>query len=183
VVNREYDPLMERLIPEAAAWPLSPGLSYLIRTGTMRLLFHSGLSGGMPQSTLGRNAAMLGAGPCDLDAVVISRLHADHVGGLGTMRRRPFAEPLEPRVPAYVPTPMRHPCARCRGHHRPARDRAWPGRAAADAVLDRVRYRTGPGGQSPQHAERSQHPGDSQVAGWEQPCVRSAEPEAVLNQA
>jgi glyoxylase-like metal-dependent hydrolase (beta-lactamase superfamily II) len=51
----------------------------------------------------------------DLDAVVISRLHAGHVGGLRAMRRRTFsfaAEPMEPSgVPARVPTHMRHPRA------------------------------------------------------------------------
>jgi len=70
----------------------------------VRGLGDSGLSGGKPQSALARNAAMLGARLGDLDAVVISHLHADHVGGLQAMRRRTFAfaaEPLEPRgVPA-----------------------------------------------------------------------------------
>jgi 7,8-dihydropterin-6-yl-methyl-4-(beta-D-ribofuranosyl)aminobenzene 5'-phosphate synthase len=51
----------------------------------------------------------------DLDAVVISHLHLDHVGGLRAVRRRTFtfaAEPLEPRgVPAHVPTRMHHPRA------------------------------------------------------------------------
>jgi 7,8-dihydropterin-6-yl-methyl-4-(beta-D-ribofuranosyl)aminobenzene 5'-phosphate synthase len=44
--------------------------------------------------------------------VVISHLHADHVGGIRAMRTRTFslsAEPLEPRgIPAYIPAPMRH---------------------------------------------------------------------------
>jgi 7,8-dihydropterin-6-yl-methyl-4-(beta-D-ribofuranosyl)aminobenzene 5'-phosphate synthase len=48
----------------------------------------------------------------DVDAVVISHLHADHVGGLRSMARRTFsfaAEPFEPRgVPAHVPAEMRH---------------------------------------------------------------------------
>jgi glyoxylase-like metal-dependent hydrolase (beta-lactamase superfamily II) len=47
--------------------------------------------------------------------VVISHLHADHVGGLGAMRRRTLvfaAEALEPpRVSAYVPAEMRRPRA------------------------------------------------------------------------
>jgi 7,8-dihydropterin-6-yl-methyl-4-(beta-D-ribofuranosyl)aminobenzene 5'-phosphate synthase len=42
-----------------------------------------------------------------LDAVLISHLHEDYVGGFRSMTRRTFAfaaEPVEPRgVPAYVP--------------------------------------------------------------------------------
>jgi metal-dependent hydrolase (beta-lactamase superfamily II) len=72
------------------------------------VLFDSGLSGGKPESALARNARTLGAGPQDLNAVVISHLHADHVGGIRAMRTRTFsfsAEPLEPRgIPAYVPS-------------------------------------------------------------------------------
>ena len=108
-------PLVERLVPEGSGLTGEPGVSYLIQAGGMRVLFDSGLSGGKPQSALARNAAILGAGLGDVDAVVISHLHVDHVGGLRAMRRRTFAfaaEPLEPRgVPAYVPTPMRHPRA------------------------------------------------------------------------
>jgi 7,8-dihydropterin-6-yl-methyl-4-(beta-D-ribofuranosyl)aminobenzene 5'-phosphate synthase len=89
-----------------------PGLSYLVRAGASRLLFDAGLSGGRVRSALARNAGELGVDLSDLDAVVISHLHADHVGGVGAMRRRTFAfagEALEPRgVPAYVPAEMRH---------------------------------------------------------------------------
>lgn len=108
-------PLVERLVREGSGLTGEPGVSYLIRAGGMRVLFDSGLSGGRPRSALAGNATMLGADLGDLDAVVISHAHPDHVGGLRAMRRRTFAfaaEPLEPRgVPAYVPTPMRHPRA------------------------------------------------------------------------
>jgi 7,8-dihydropterin-6-yl-methyl-4-(beta-D-ribofuranosyl)aminobenzene 5'-phosphate synthase len=91
------------------------GVSYLVRAGGMRVLFDSGLSGGKSQSALVHNAQMLGAPLGDLDAVVISHLHLDHVGGLRAVRRRTFtfaAEALEPPgVPAYVPTGMHHPRA------------------------------------------------------------------------
>jgi 7,8-dihydropterin-6-yl-methyl-4-(beta-D-ribofuranosyl)aminobenzene 5'-phosphate synthase len=108
-------PLVERLTPEGSGLAGEPGVSYLVRAGGTRVLFDSGLSGGKPESALAHNARTLGARLHDLDAVVISHLHADHVGGIRAMRAGTFsfsAEPLEPHgIPAYVPTPMRHPRA------------------------------------------------------------------------
>lgn len=108
-------PLVERLTPDGSGLHGEPGVSYLVSAGGRRVLFDSGLTGGRPESTLAHNARLLGVRLDDLDAVVISHLHADHVGGLGAMRRRTFAfaaEALEPPgVPAYVPTPMHHPRA------------------------------------------------------------------------
>jgi 7,8-dihydropterin-6-yl-methyl-4-(beta-D-ribofuranosyl)aminobenzene 5'-phosphate synthase len=108
-------PLVERLTPDGSGLAGEPGVSYLIRAGGMRVLFDSGLSGGKPQSALAHNAQILGVPLGDLDAVVVSHMHLDHVGGLRAMRRRTFtfaAEPLEPRgVPAHVPTRMHHPRA------------------------------------------------------------------------
>lgn len=75
-------PLVERLTAEGSGLAGEPGVSYLIRAGATRVLFDSGLSGGRPDSALARNAATLGAGLGQLDVVVISHLHADHVGGL-----------------------------------------------------------------------------------------------------
>src|SRR6266487_1413650 len=108
-------PLVERLIPDGAgtgALRGEPGVSYLVRADGTRLLFDTGLSGGRARSALVANAERLGVDLSALDAVVISHLHEDHVGGFRSMTRRTFsfaAEPLEPRgVPAYVPTEIRH---------------------------------------------------------------------------
>jgi 7,8-dihydropterin-6-yl-methyl-4-(beta-D-ribofuranosyl)aminobenzene 5'-phosphate synthase len=90
-----------------------PGLSYLITAGPSRLLFDTGLNlRGRAESALVSNAAALGADLRALDAVVISHLHLDHVGGPERQLRRTFAfsaEPLEPAgIPAYVPAEMTH---------------------------------------------------------------------------
>ena len=82
-------PLVERLTPGGSGLAGEPGVSYLIRAGGMRVLFDTGLSGGKAESALARNAQMLGAPLGDLDAVVISHLHLDHVGGrCGAARSR-----------------------------------------------------------------------------------------------
>jgi 7,8-dihydropterin-6-yl-methyl-4-(beta-D-ribofuranosyl)aminobenzene 5'-phosphate synthase len=108
-------PLVERLTADGAAsggLRGEPGVSYLVRADGTRLLFDTGLSGGRARSALAANAGQLGVDLSALDAVVISHLHADHVGGVRAMTRRTFcfaAQPLEPRgVEAYVPTQMCH---------------------------------------------------------------------------
>jgi 7,8-dihydropterin-6-yl-methyl-4-(beta-D-ribofuranosyl)aminobenzene 5'-phosphate synthase len=105
-------PLVERLTPEGSGLRGEPGVSYLVRAGGRRVLFDSGLSGGVAVSALAHNATLLGVPLSDLDAVVISHLHADHVGGIQAMRHHTFSfsgEPLEPGgIPAHVPTQMDH---------------------------------------------------------------------------
>jgi 7,8-dihydropterin-6-yl-methyl-4-(beta-D-ribofuranosyl)aminobenzene 5'-phosphate synthase len=105
-------PLVERLTSDGSSLAGEPGVCYLVRAGQSRILFDSGLSGGKPASALVRNARILRTSLADLDAVVISHLHADHVGGISAMRAHTFsfsAEPLEPAgVPAHVPCPMTH---------------------------------------------------------------------------
>lgn len=105
-------PLVERLTSDGGGLAGEPGVCYLVHAGQTRILFDSGLSGGKPDSALARNVRTLGTSLADLDAVVISHLHADHVGGIRAMRAHTFsfaAEPLEPvGVPAHVPCPMTH---------------------------------------------------------------------------
>ena len=108
-------PLVERLTRMGSGLSGEPGVSYLVQAGRARVLFDSGLSGGKARSALARNAEELGVDLGALDAVVISHLHPDHVGGIRAMRQRTFTfsrEPLEPPgVPAYVPAHMQHPRA------------------------------------------------------------------------
>ena len=104
-------PVVERLTSDDLLAG-EPGVSYLIQAGQSRILFDCGLSGGREPSALARNAAALGVDLGDLDAIVISHLHVDHVGGVRAARHRTFSfsgEALEPRgVPAHVPTEMQH---------------------------------------------------------------------------
>jgi 7,8-dihydropterin-6-yl-methyl-4-(beta-D-ribofuranosyl)aminobenzene 5'-phosphate synthase len=105
-------PLVERLTPSEHL-DGEPGVSYLIRADGADLLFDAGLnSSHRAPSALVRNAASLGVDLQSLDGIVISHLHADHVGGAMNMFRRTFslsADAVEPKgLPGYVPAPMRH---------------------------------------------------------------------------
>jgi 7,8-dihydropterin-6-yl-methyl-4-(beta-D-ribofuranosyl)aminobenzene 5'-phosphate synthase len=93
-----------------------PGVSYLITTDGKKILFDTGLNRRQEHpSPLLRNMNRLGVSVADVDAVFISHLHLDHVGGPKQMRERTFAlsgQPVELRgIPAYVPAPMTHPSA------------------------------------------------------------------------
>src|SRR6185437_16539028 len=103
-------PLVERLTPGGSGLVGEPGVSYLIRAGGMRVLFDSGLSGGKAQSALVHNAQMLGVPLAGLDAVVISHLHLDHVGGLRAMRRRTFSFAAGALEPSRVSCPRPWGC-------------------------------------------------------------------------
>lgn len=92
-----------------------PGVSYLIRADDLTLLFDCGLGLGRAQTTFEANAQMLGVDLDDLDGLVISHLHEDHVGGPRSQFRHTFSlgmgHPLPSSLPAYVPTEMEHPRA------------------------------------------------------------------------
>jgi 7,8-dihydropterin-6-yl-methyl-4-(beta-D-ribofuranosyl)aminobenzene 5'-phosphate synthase len=93
-----------------------PGVSYLVRADDTTILFDVGLNAcGEHPSPLLRNMQTLGVSPEDVEAIVISHLHLDHVGGWKCQQQRTFAVSGEPvdfhKLRAYVPTPMTHPTA------------------------------------------------------------------------
>jgi 7,8-dihydropterin-6-yl-methyl-4-(beta-D-ribofuranosyl)aminobenzene 5'-phosphate synthase len=93
-----------------------PGVSYLVKAGDKTILFDVGRNVRREHpSPLLRNMGALGVSPADLDAVFISHLHLDHVGGVEQMDRAYFSLSAEPvdlsGIPAYVPTSMTHPTA------------------------------------------------------------------------
>jgi 7,8-dihydropterin-6-yl-methyl-4-(beta-D-ribofuranosyl)aminobenzene 5'-phosphate synthase len=81
------------------------GVSYLFRTDRGNLLFDVGL--GDEKSVMSTNAARLGVDPAEADAVVISHLHLDHMGGIKAERAGsvsvPGARRTRPAAPCFVP--------------------------------------------------------------------------------
>ncbi len=93
-----------------------PGVSYLVTVDGMKILFDVGRNvGEQHPSPLLRNMEALGLSPADIDAIVISHCHLDHVGGIAEMHDRTFS--LSARdvdltgKTAYLPTAMTHPSA------------------------------------------------------------------------
>jgi hypothetical protein len=93
-------PVVERLTSGGSGLHGEPGVSYLVTAGGRRVLFDCGLSGGKPDSALAHNARVLDVPLGGLEAVVISHLHADHVGGLAAMRRHRTGAAGDPGQPA-----------------------------------------------------------------------------------
>lgn len=90
-----------------------PGVSYLVRTDDVTLLFDCGLGSGKASLTpLEANARALGVRWADLDCAVLSHLHADHVGGPRSQLRHSFSLGEDQATPSsllvYVPTTMSH---------------------------------------------------------------------------
>ena len=93
-----------------------PGVSYLIRADNTTILFDVGFNQkGEHPSPLLRNMEVLGVEPKQFDYVVISHLHADHVGGLASQHNRTFDVSKESinlnGITALVPEPMLHATA------------------------------------------------------------------------
>ena len=82
-----------------------PGVSYLIRTNEGSVLFDVGF--GPQNPTLAHNAAKLGVRLEQVDAMAISHLHIDHMGGMDAARSKRVAVPPEmgqpDRTPCYLP--------------------------------------------------------------------------------
>jgi 7,8-dihydropterin-6-yl-methyl-4-(beta-D-ribofuranosyl)aminobenzene 5'-phosphate synthase len=81
------------------------GVSYWIRTDLGALLFDVGFGPARP--ALAHNAARVGFGLDQVDALAISHLHADHMGGIPAARSRQVAVPdglmsREPK-PCFLP--------------------------------------------------------------------------------
>jgi len=82
-----------------------PGVSYLVKTPEGSLLFDVGF--GPQNRTLAHNAAKLGVRLEQVDAVAISHLHPDHMGGMEAARSNRVAVPAELGTangkPCYLP--------------------------------------------------------------------------------
>lgn len=130
----------------APAFRTESGVSYLVKADDRTILFDVGYNQrGEHPSPLLHNMAALGVSPGDLDAVFISHIHLDHVGGPRCQARRTFAlsaDDVDLRgIPAYVPAPMTHPTA--------AVDVVGEGRKLGDGLastgpLTRAIWLTGP---------------------------------------
>jgi len=93
-----------------------PGVAYLIRADDTTILFDVGYNARKEHpSPLLRNMQSLGVHAEDVNSIVISHLHSDHVGGTDCLRERTFALSGEPirldGVTTFVPEPMSHPTA------------------------------------------------------------------------
>lgn len=68
-----------------------PGVSYLLRTERGSILYDIGF--GAQHPTFAHNASLLGLSMETVDALVVSHLHADHMGGVKAQRKRQVALP------------------------------------------------------------------------------------------
>lgn len=92
------------------------GVSYLVQADDARILFDLGFNAkGKTPSPLQRNAEKLGVDLDEVDAVVISHRHLDHVGGFKAQRAHSFVLPSDRLEQAgasvYLPEPLQHPTA------------------------------------------------------------------------
>ena len=70
-----------------------PGVSYLVRTNSGAVLFDVGFGPDSP--TLSHNVSKLGVDFSAVDAVVISHLHPDHMGGMTAFKSKSVLIPMQ----------------------------------------------------------------------------------------
>ncbi len=109
-------PLIDRK-PARSDLASEAGVSYLVRADNTTILFDVGLNQpGKHPSPLLRNMQALGVTLDQVQYIVISHLHLDHVGGMQHQRKRTFdlsSQPLDlGAIPAFVPTSMTHATAK-----------------------------------------------------------------------
>jgi len=90
------------------------GVSYLIKTDEATILFDLGLNAKEEDSSpLQRNMARLGIRPEDIDIIVISHNHSDHVGGDKWEGKNTFSftshQPPLKQMPVFTPVEMTYP--------------------------------------------------------------------------
>ncbi len=106
-------PLVE-LIPGKEGLKGESGLSYLIKTDNATILLDTGLNWGKESpSPLLHNMKQLGISLDDIDTIVISHNHNDHVGGMKYLRMKSFSLDKD-QIPLgkkriYTPIPMTYP--------------------------------------------------------------------------
>src|SRR6056297_1754438 len=88
-----------------------PGVSYQVRAGDTTILLDVGFNKKKEHpSALLNNAEVLGVNFQNLDAIFISHLHLDHVGGMAEQHQGQFSfsqgPTTLPEIPVYVPVPI-----------------------------------------------------------------------------
>jgi 7,8-dihydropterin-6-yl-methyl-4-(beta-D-ribofuranosyl)aminobenzene 5'-phosphate synthase len=98
-----------------AGWQTGHGVSYLIRTDDTTILFDLGDNpSATSPSPLEQNLSKLGISLSDIDQIVMSHRHPDHIGGQTWWIKNTFSmdgasHPSLGDVPIYVPEPMTYP--------------------------------------------------------------------------
>ena len=85
--------ITDTTVPEGSGYRGEFGYAVLVVMDGRRLLFDTGVTG----EVLEHNLRQAGVGAAELDAVVLSHNHPDHVGGLSHLRR------AAPQVPGLAP--------------------------------------------------------------------------------